>query len=359
MRGTPHSADLAEVVGSVLEAGPRPRPGLVVGVCAGPVSVVRGMGSVAVGGAEPTSRTLLQIGSVTKTFTALALADAVHRGELTLDTPVGRIVPGLPTSRSGAEVTLGQLASHTAGLPRLPPGLRRAARGNRSDPYASFGPDELAAALPLTRLRSEPGRRYRYSNYGAGLLGEALARAAGLSFAELIARRVTGPLQLPDTVVEPGPEQEARRAAGHSWRGRRVPDWHLGALAGAGALWSTAEDQLRFLRAHLRPAGTGLAPALHLVQEPRFSAGKRVQLGLGWHRSPLGDHGRTALWHNGGTGGFRSFVAFLPGSGVGVVVLANSVRSVDGLGIRLLRLVGDMAGDMAGDPVGDGLGPAS
>ena len=338
----PDRDDLARVIGSVLDRGPRPRPALVVGVCAGQASVVRGAGAVADGGGEPLGRTLFQIGSVTKTFTALALAVAVQRGELDLDTPVSQIVPGLPAASSGAEVTLGQLATHTSGLPRLPPGLRRSALQNRSDPYRAFGPDQLATALLATRLRREPGARYRYSNYGAGLLGKVLARAAGLPFDEVIAQRITGPLQLADTVTEPRPEQETRRAAGHSWRGRRVPDWHLGALAGAGALWSTAEDQLAFVRAHLHPGGSALAEALQLVQEPRFTAGRRLRVGLGWHLSPLGPTGRTALWHNGGTGGFRSFVAFLPESGVGVVVLANSVRSVDGLGVRLLRRVGEL-----------------
>ena len=347
MSAAPSGDALAELVGSVLAGGPSPRPGIVVGVCAGPASVVRGAGTTADDGPEPTGSSLLQIGSVTKTFTALALAVAVDRGELSLDTPVSDVVPGLPTSGSGAAVTVGQLASHTSGLPRLPPGLRRAAMADRGDPYRSFGEPQLAAALPATRLRGDPGTRYRYSNYGAGLLGAALASAAGMPFDELIARRITGPLQLPDTVVELRPEQEERRVAGHSWRGRRVPDWHLGALAGAGALWSTAEDQLAFLRAHLHPDGTALAPALRLVQQPRFTVGKRLRIGLGWHLSPLGPRGRMAVWHNGGTGGFRSFVAFLPESDVGVVVLANSVRSVDGLGSRLLRVAGDVA---AGTP---------
>jgi D-alanyl-D-alanine-carboxypeptidase/D-alanyl-D-alanine-endopeptidase len=126
-----------------------------------------------------------------------------------------------------------------------------------------------------------------------------------------------------------------------------VPDWHLGALAGAGALWSTAEDQLRFLRAHLHPDETPIAPALRLVQQPRFSASKRLRIGLGWHLSPLVPHDRMAGWHNGGTGGFRSFVAFVPESDVGVVVLANSVRSVDGLGSRLLRRVGGLVEPVA------------
>lgn len=334
--------DLAGAVDSVV-AGYRPRPGLVVGATAGSTTAVRGEGVSAAGGPRPDAGTLFQIGSVTKTFTALALAVAVESGDLELATPARRVVPGVPDSRSGAWITLGHLASHLSGLPRLPPGLRRTALRDRADPYRAFGRAELEAALARTRLRAEPGARYRYSNYGAGLLGEALCRAGDETFDEVIGRRVTGPLQLRDTVAVVRPDQQARRATGHSYRGRPVPDWDMGALAGAGALWSTTDDLLRYLRAHLRPEPTPLTEALHLVCRPRFTASRRLRIGLGWHASPLGPGRSWALWHNGGTGGFRSFVAFLPDADVSVVVLANSVRSVDGLGTALLRRVGEFA----------------
>jgi CubicO group peptidase (beta-lactamase class C family) len=147
---------------------------------------------------------------------------------------------------------------------------------------------------------------------------------------------VTGPLGLRDTGVVLGSEQAARKATGHSWWRRARPDWELGGMQGAGALWSTVDDVLRLLRAHLEPGSTPLEPALRLVQEPRVTVSSRLRLGLGWHISTVGRARRTALWHNGGTGGFRSFAALAPDRGAAVTVLSNGTRPVDGVAMRLL-----------------------
>jgi CubicO group peptidase (beta-lactamase class C family) len=149
---------------------------------------------------------------------------------------------------------------------------------------------------------------------------------------------------MPDTAVDLSHDQAARKAAGHSRRGRDVPDWHLGAMPGAGALYSTVPDLLTLLRAHLRPAVTPLPDALRLVQQPQFRRNRWLQVGLGWFLSPVRSTGHTALWHNGGTGGFASYVALLPAAQAGVVVLADTARPVDRLGARLLSSLAASAG---------------
>lgn len=300
-------------------------------------TAIHAAGVVEERGGLPAGDTLFQIGSVTKVFTALALAESVARHELTLDTPLGSFLAEAPASPRGMQIALGHLASHTSGLPRLPKGFRGQAVRHRLDPYRNFSTGDLVAALAAARPRSEPGTKVRYSNFGAALLGEALCRRTGLSFEQLIAERVTGPLHLSDSVVHPDPDQRERQAVGHSRRRRPVPDWDLGAMPGAGALYSTVHDLLALLRAHLEPQTTAIPEALRLVQQPRATLNRWLRVGLGWHLSPLRGTEHAVLWHNGGTGGFFSYVALLPAARAGVVVLSNTARPVDGVGLRVLQ----------------------
>jgi len=240
----------------------------------------------------------------------------------------------VPTFR-GHEITLGDLASHASGLRRDPRGTLRRWLRDRHNPNAGLSVEELYDGLARTRLRRRPGQRVKYSNLGAGLLGEALARAAGRPYEELVRERICLPLGMPDTVVTPTGEQADRLATGHTRRGRPAPPLVLPALAGAGALHSTATDMLCFLRANLDPASTPLASQLERTQRPRAGVAKRVEVGLGWMIAHPPRAAGPLLWHNGGTGGFRSFVVAARDAGTAVVVLSNTARSVDRLGLRL------------------------
>ena len=329
--------DLADLVRRAATAGARRHRGLVVAAVRGGESAAHGAGTTGGAGSAPDGDTLFQIGSLTKVFTTLALAAAVTRRELTIDTPVDDLLPALPSPVPQPPITVAHLAGHFSGLPRLPPGVLLRGLRQRSDPYRGFGPDDLVAGYGRARSRARPGQRFRYSNFGVALLGEALARHAGTSWDRLVAEEVTGPLGLRDTVTDVRPDQQDRRSGGHSARRRPVPDWDLAAVAPAGGLWSSAHDVLAFLRAHLDPAGSAVPDALRLVQEPRFRANRWLQVCLGWMLTPLKGSGHTVLWHNGGTGGFSSFAGFQPRTGVGVVVLSNTARSVDRAGMGLLE----------------------
>ncbi|MEA2267786.1 MAG: hypothetical protein QOC64_396 [Solirubrobacteraceae bacterium] len=323
-------------------AAPAARSGRFAGLVAG---AVVGTTAATVGYARrhpagSPGATIFEIGSVTKLFTALALADMAEEGLVGLDDPVGAALPpGVAApSRRGREVTLAQLATHTSGLPRLPKGLMAQALRHRDDPYARFTVEDLHAAVATVRLRRAPGRRFRYSNFGAGLLGHVLARRAGLPYEELVAERILRPLGMGDTTVTVAAADRPRLAPGHSRRGRPVAPWHLPTLAGAGALRSTADDLLRFLGASLDPPPSRLGRAIARTHEPRARAAPNVRVGLGWMITRLGPgDDRTMAWHNGGTGGYRSFIALVPQARAGVVVLASSARSVDRLGTDLMR----------------------
>ena len=323
------------------------RIGLVIGCLQGGEQRVAGYGRVRLDGqVTPDGGTIFEIGSITKVFTGLLLADLAEQGVVGLDDPLAGYLPAwvrVP-ARNGRQITLGDLASHTGGLPRDPKGMLRRWLGDRRNPYAPLSVEELYAGLARTRLRRRPGERVKYSNLGAGLLGEALAHAAGQPYQELVRERICVPLGMRDTVVTPTGEQTARLAIGHTRRGRPAPPLQLPALAGAGALRSTVTDLLCFVRANLDPAHSPLASQIQRTQVPRLRAAKRVQVGLGWLIArPPGAAG-PVLWHNGGTGGYRSFVALARQTGTAVVVCSNTARSVDRLGLRLLKALAGAAG---------------
>ena len=310
------------------------RAGLVVGYLAGGEEQVASYGHTGAGDPDtPGPGTIFEIGSITKVFTGLLLADLAAHGVVGLDDPVARYLP-VP---EGWEMTLGDLSSHAAGLGRNPRGTLRGWLRDRRNPFATLSAEDVHEGLARTRLRRRPGQRARYSNLGAGLLGQALERAAGQPYERLVRERICLPLGMPDTVVVPSAEQAARMAVGHTRRRRPVPPFELPALPGAGALRSTAADMLRFLKANLDPAGTPLAAPLERIQQPRQRMGRGMQVGLGWLivRSP--EPAGPLLWHNGGTNGFRSFAAVARDRGIAVVVLSNAARSVDRLGLRLVR----------------------
>jgi D-alanyl-D-alanine-carboxypeptidase/D-alanyl-D-alanine-endopeptidase len=286
---------------------------------------------------SPGPDTIFEIGSVTKVFTAAVLADMAEEGLVALDDPLQRFLPtGVELPVRGRPITLADLATQTSGLPRVPPGLLRRSLGQRSNPYAGFTELDLERAVSRTRLKSRPGERLRYSNFGFGLLGHALARCAEQPFEQLVRERVCDPLGLADTQVSIPAGARTRFADGHNRRGQQVPHWDLAALAGAGALRSTVADLLCFLELQLQPPVTRLGRAAQATHEPRAHRG-RLSQGLGWAGLQVRGDSRQMLWHNGGTGGFRSFLGFVNESEAGVAVLSNCSRSVDAIGIRILE----------------------
>jgi D-alanyl-D-alanine-carboxypeptidase/D-alanyl-D-alanine-endopeptidase len=314
--------------------------GVAVGVFRGEETWVMGSGTGGPGGpATPAAHTIFEIGSVTKVFTATLLAGMVEEGLLALDDPVQRYLPpGVELPVRGRPITLADLATHTAGLPRLPRGFFLRSVRHRRNPYAWLTVDDLYAGLPATRLRREPGGRPRYSNLGYGLLAHVLALRADRDYERLVQERICRPLGLEDTRVSVPAAARERFAQGHDRRGGPVPHWDLPVLAGAGALRSTVADLLRFLRLQLGEGDPALARAAALTHAPRARY-RGVTLGLGWTRLPLLGTQHDVLFHNGATGGFRSFAAFVPATHAAVVVLSNSARSVDALGFRILERI--------------------
>lgn len=272
--------------------------------------------------------------SLTKTVTGTLLALLADEGAVRLDQPLSELLSGAPP------LLLADLASHTAGLPRLLPSPRAYVRDHeRTDPYAGETAERALAALARTRLRSP---RVRYSNAGAGLLGLALVTATGTSYDELVRTRVAEPLGLTTLTTQDVPEL----VGAHDAKGRPVPHWTFpDASAGCGALRGSVRDLLRWLQAAGGDAPEPLAAALRTATTPR-AADRRAAVGLGWLRSvPGGPAGLRApregeqpwLWHDGGTAGSAAFAALDPASGRAVALLSGAAAPVAPLGVELLR----------------------
>ena len=243
--------------------------------------------------------------------------------------------------RGGRAITLRMLADHSSGLPTLiPKVLARAVAGN--DPYAGVTANDLFDFLSTHALARDPGASYAYSNLGAGLLGTALARRAGMSYEDLIVSRICLPLDLRDTRVNLDASQMIRLARPYTSHREPAKPWTFEAFAGAGALHSTADDMLRFARANLGLVATPgtLRAALDSAMAPRSttdSAG--VSIALGWHvlNARVSPKRPEIIWHNGGTGGFHGFWGLVRANGLGVVVLSNSDASIDAIGIAVIE----------------------
>ncbi len=307
--------------------------GIVVGVIEPAGRRVVAYGSLAKGDPRTVDGdTIFEIGSVTKVFTSLLLADMVNRKEVALDDPAAKYLPENVTmpERSGKSITLHDLSTHTSGLPRLPSNIKPKDLRN---PYAGYSVDDLYQFLSGYTLPRDPGSEFEYSNLGGGLLGHLLAYRAGTDYESLIGTRITQPLNMPDTGITLSSSMMQRMATGHTAMLAPAPHWDLPTLAGAGALRSSANDMLTFLEAFLGYKESPLAPAMKAMLEVRRPAGE-AKIGLGWLvTSP---NGREIAWHNGGTGGFRSWVGYDPKERIGVVVLSNA-GGVDDIGLHLLN----------------------
>jgi serine-type D-Ala-D-Ala carboxypeptidase/endopeptidase len=308
--------------------------GIVVGVIEPAGRRVVAYGSLANGDPRTLDGdTIFEIGSISKVFTSLVLADMVNRKEVNLEDPAAKYLPEnvkMP-ERNGKSITLLDLSTHTSGLPRLPSNLKLKDPHN---PYADYGVDDLYQFLSSYTLPRDPGSEVEYSNLGAGLLGHLLAYRAGTDYESLIGSRITGPLSMPDTGITLSSSMERRMATGHSAMLAPVADWDLPTLAGAGALRSSANDMLTFLEAFLGYRESPLATAMKAMLEVRRPVGKtKFEVGLGWNI--LG----ASAWHDGGTGGFRSFVAYDPKERIGVVVMSNTftLSGVDDIALHLLN----------------------
>jgi len=315
---------------------PRAGQGIVVGVLdpSGRRVISGGTGA----GAAFDGRTLFEIGSISKVFTALLLADMASKGEVSLDDPAEKYLPAghhMP-QRGGRQITLRDLSTHVSGLPRLPSNMEMS---DPDDPYRDYTEAQMLAFLDSYALPRDIGAQWEYSNFGVGLLGYLLGRAAGKDYEVLLRERITGPLGMKDTAITLPPALAARLAPAFDPYMRPAKPWNLPTLMGAGGIRSTADDMLTFAAAVLDPKSP-IAPAVKTALAVRVPTGNaKVEQALGWQIVEV-EPGRELVLHDGGTGGFRSSLAIEPAKGTAAVVLINTALEPSATDLALHVLVG-------------------
>jgi CubicO group peptidase (beta-lactamase class C family) len=280
--------------------------------------------------------TVFEIASLTKVFTALLLADMAQQGRVKPQSPVSTCLPAgvkVP-EHDGKQITFVDLATHTSGLPLRPTNLASQTALNK---YAGYTVEQLYQGLATFQLTRDPGSAFEYSNWGFGLLGNALGHCAGKSYETLLTERVTGPLGMQDTTFGPTADTRSRLAAPYNVELQSVPNEGVGALNGAGGLYSTVDDMLHFVELFLGRGPQSLMTAGGMMLEPRRPGdGPDTKMGLGWRVTA--SKGVRTLWSSGRADGYRAFMGFDPGAQVAVVALTNAATDVgvDDIGWHVL-----------------------
>jgi CubicO group peptidase (beta-lactamase class C family) len=273
--------------------------------------------------------TAFEIGSVTKTMTAALLAEFIARGEVALSDPIAKLLPpgtSVP-SFGGREITIGDIVTHTSGLPSIPPELHLTDMNN---PYARVTETDLLGALAATQLTRAPGSQWEYSNFAMMVLSYALAKRSGKDFETLLRERLLGPLGMNDTYIARRPPH-VHLAQGHFSNAMPAVPWDFPVdMAGVGGVRATLPDMVRYLEAELGTRESEITPALAQTQRQVARVGGHT-MGMNWILST--GNGHTVVAHEGGTGGYSSLVAFDRAAKRGVVLLSDTaLTSVGGLG---------------------------
>jgi len=276
--------------------------------------------------------TIYEIGSITKVFTGILLAQEIIDGQLSADDDVNQFLldGGKISAIDGNQITLGHLVDHSSGLPGIPTNF---APANPNNPYVDYSKSHLYEFLSSFQPNRTVGAKYEYSNLATGLLGHLLAKTNDMSYEDLLLENIAGPLEMDDTKITLTKDMKERLAKGHN-AGNTVANWDFDVLAGAGAIRSSTSDMAKFISANLGYLDTPLKQALNLSHELRHDMADGRSVAMAWHIDE-GING-DVIWHNGGTGGYRSFCGFVKETGQGVVILTNSSQSSDDIGFKIL-----------------------
>ncbi|QDT39957.1 D-alanyl-D-alanine-carboxypeptidase/endopeptidase AmpH precursor [Gimesia alba] len=308
--------------------------GLSIGYIAGKHSGMVHLGSSNRAGKKPDDLTVYELGSISKVFTGLMLADAVVRGEIDLNATadVANTAGIRLPSHEGRSIKWIDLSTHRSGLPRLPGNL---APTDLKNPYQNYDSKKAAAFLNQYKLPRQPGASQEYSNFGASVLGYLVAQQAGRSYQQLLQKRIAKPLGMTDCTVSLSTDQRQRLATPHAKFGTVTKPWTFSNLPGAGGIRATMQDMLRFAQAQLNPPTGKIGEAIELAwKQHRDKDASGPAMGLGW---VIAGDGQTR-WHNGQTGGSHSSLFINRKLNCAVVILSNTAvkNQIDQLAMQMV-----------------------
>ena len=289
-------------------------------------------GKTAKNGQEVDENTIYEIGSITKVFTGILLAQQVLEGNLKLEDEINNFLPDdikVPVM-GDTEITFGNLTDHTSGFPRM---ANNFSPSNHQNPYADYTVDQMYEFISNYQAVRTVGSEYEYSNLAQGLLGHLLAMNKGRTYEDLMVQTIAYPLEMKDTRIELTQRMKENLALGHS-EGKVVENWDIPTLAGAGAIRSSTSDMAKFISANLGYMNSSLMEAMELSHQIRHDKAGETSIAMAWHimKGDMGD----VICHGGGTGGYRTFIGFVKETGKGVVLLSNSSEGADDIGYYLL-----------------------
>jgi CubicO group peptidase (beta-lactamase class C family) len=308
--------------------------GLSIGILKDGKTIFYGYGETAKGNKQiPDENTIFEIGSISKTFTATLLADAVNMGKLKLDDPVNKYLPdSIPKLEyEGYPITLKALSNHSSGISGMPSNFNSA---DITNPYKDYDTNMLFSFYRNFRPERKPGEKYEYSNLAVGTLGVILERVYRKNYEALFVEKICDPLNMNDTRQFIRKNDSARFAKGYNENGLYNSQWDFKALAGAGAIRSTASDFLKYAKGNLGDAPAPLNKAMQLTHVVTFTAGS-TKVGLVWHYIKPGND--EVIFHNGGTGGYRSYLAINPQKKFAVVILSNTSIGAEETGNTIMK----------------------
>lgn len=284
--------------------------------------------------------TIIEIGSITKTFTCLLLADMANRNLLEISDPVSKFLSknsDLDRLRN-QEMTLLSLATHTSGLPFMPDNILS---DNPKDPFKDYNTERMLEFLSSYEPEEPTNHNYSYSNYGMALLGHILELKSRTKYEELLKSRICNPLGMKDTVIDLSSEQKKRFAPGHNRWLKEVSPWEISSFRSVGAIKSTMNDLLTYVEFNLGLVENDLAELAIETHKPRYDrGGLNRTIGLGWNL--IEKHGTHAIWHSGLTNGAYAIIVFDRNEKRGVVVLSNFVHSTEDIAFHLMYSENDL-----------------
>jgi len=267
----------------------------------------------------PDENTAFEIGSITKTFTAVMMLNLLSSLNLTIDEPANNLLPAsIPLLiKNGKKVTIKHLLNHTSGLPRLP--INFGKESDSQNPYKNQDSSKVYEALKTANLISDPGEKFEYSNLGMAVAGLIIERKSGKSYSDYLKENVCTPLGL--TRTKAIRDFNENLAKGYTEKGKETPYWDLAGYAGAGSIYSTTKDLLNYSKSILNSDNSSKSAIFKKVKEVTFSSSD-YKIASAWFYLTI--NGVECLVHDGGTGGFRSFIYIAPSKNLSIVVLANN-----------------------------------
>lgn len=282
-------------------------------------------------GANVDKNSIFEIGSISKTFTGIIVADEVVKGKMKLSDPISKYLSEytkVPT-RNDKEITIKDVATHSSSLARMPDNF---APANPNNPYADFTIEMAYDFISGYELTRDIGEKYEYSNLALGMLGHILELQYKKDYESIMVDRIANTLGMDNTRVVFTPNMIKHLAKGHN-NGEEVENWDLPALVGAGGIRSSAVDMVKYIQANMGVIKSPLYEAMQLSHKTAYeNEDQKFKIGLTWHF----DNDGAIVQHGGATGGYRAFAGFVKGTQKGVVVLTNSTEGIGAIGRKLL-----------------------